>query len=51
MDHKKGAKSVKGEIISSIRAYPNKSISREVGRLSLLQFMASKSFNSIYAVN
>ena len=50
MDHKKVAKSVQGEIISSIRAYPNKSISREVGRLGLLEFMASKSFNSIYAI-
>ena len=47
MDYKKVATIVKGEIISIIRAYPNKSISREVGRFGLLEFMASKSFSSI----
>ena len=38
---------VKGEIICSVRAYPRKKISTEVRRLGLLEFMASKSFNSI----
>ena len=47
MDFKKVAKTVKGEIIASICAYPNKSVSREVGKLGLLEFMAPKSFNSI----
>ena len=45
IDHKKG------EIISRIRVYPIKSISREVGRLGLVECIASKSFNSILAVN
>ena len=47
MDSKNVAKVVKGEIIASNCAYPNKNVSREVGRLGLLEFMASKSFNSI----
>ena len=47
MDHLKVAKLVKGEIISSVRAFSRKKISTEVRRLGLLEFMASKSFNSI----
>ena len=47
MDSKKVAKTVKGEIIASICAYPNKDFSREVDKLGLLEFKASKSFNSI----
>ena len=47
MDSKNVAKIVKGEIIASNCAYPNKNVSREVGKLGLLEFMASKSFNSI----
>ena len=40
MDFKKVAKTVKGEIIASTCAYPNKIVSREVGKLGLLEFMA-----------
>ena len=47
MDFKKVAKTVKGKIIASNCAYPNKIVSREVGKLGLSEFMASKSFNSI----
>ena len=47
MDFIKVAKVVKGEIITSIKAYPNKPISRVIGRLGLIDFMASNSFNSI----
>ena len=39
--------SVKGELIASIRAYPNKKISHEVGKLGLMEFMASQQINSI----
>ena len=47
IDFKEVAKAVKGKIIASISAYPNKIIYREVGKLGLLELMASKSFNSI----
>ena len=47
----KSSKIIQGEIISNIRAYPNNSISREVGRLGLLEFTDSKSFSSIYTIN
>ena len=47
MDHLKVAKIVNGEIIFIVKAYPWKKISTEVRRLGLLEFMASKSFNSI----
>ena len=38
---------VRGEIIASIRAYPYKKISHEVGKLGLMEFMASQQINSI----
>ena len=40
------SKKVKGEILASIGAYPHKKISNEVGRLGLMEFMASKQINS-----
>ena len=38
---------VRGELIASIRAYPHKNISHEVGKLGLMDFMASQQINSI----
>ena len=40
------SKKIKGEIIASIGAYPHKRISHEVGRLGLMEFMASQQINS-----
>ena len=40
------SKKVKGEILASIGAYPHKKISHEVGRLGLMEFMASQQINS-----
>ena len=38
---------VRGELIASIRAYLHKKISHEVGKLGLMDFMASQQINSI----
>ena len=38
---------VRGEIIASIVAYPYKKISTEIGKLGLMEFMASQQINSI----
>ena len=38
---------VRGEIIASIGAYPYKKISTEIGKLGLMEFMASQQINSI----
>ena len=51
LKHEVIAKKIKGEIVSSVRAYPNKKISSEIGRLGLMEFMASQKINSITGKN
>ena len=41
LDFEKVTKVVKGEIIASITAYSNKNLSREIGKLGLMDFLAS----------
>ena len=41
LDYEKVKNVVKGEIIASITAYSNKNLSREIGKLGLMDFLAS----------
>ena len=50
MDFEQVRKIVKGEIISSIKAYSNKSLSREIGRLGLMEFLAPQHVTGIYSL-
>ena len=47
MDFERVRKIVKGEITASIRAYSNKSLSREIGKLGLMEFLASQYITGI----
>ena len=47
MDFERVRKIVKGEITSSIKAYSNKSLSQEIGRLGLMEFLASQHVTGI----
>ena len=42
IDFDRVTKIVKGEIVASCKAYSNKKLSREIGRLGLIEFMASQ---------
>ena len=42
IDFDRTAKIVKGEVVASCNAYSNKNLSREIGRLGLLEFLASQ---------
>ena len=42
IDFDRVTKIVKGEIVASCNAYSNKNLSREIGRLGLLEFMSSQ---------
>ena len=42
MDFDRTTKIVKGEVVASCNAYSNKNLSREIGRLGLLDFLASQ---------
>ena len=42
MDFDRTTRIVKGEVVASINAYSNKNLSREIGRLGLLDFLASQ---------
>ena len=42
MDFDRTTKIVKGEVVASCNAYSNKNLSREIGRLGLLEFLASQ---------
>ena len=42
MDFERTKRIVKGEVVASINAYSNKNLSREIGRLGLLEFLASQ---------
>ena len=42
IDFDRITKIVKGEVIASCIAYSNKNLSREIGRLGLLEFLASQ---------
>ena len=47
MDFERVRKIVKGEIISSIKAYSNKILYREIGKLGLIEFLASQPVTGI----
>ena len=42
MDYERTKRTVKSEVVASINAYSNKNLSREIGRLGLLDFLASQ---------
>ena len=42
IDFDRIVKIVKGEVVASCNAYSNKNLSREIGRLGLLEFLASQ---------
>ena len=42
IDFDRVTKIVKGEVVASCNAYSNKNLSREIGRLGLIEFMASQ---------
>ena len=42
IDFDRTTKIVKGEVVASCNAYTNKNLSREIGRLGLLEFLASQ---------
>ena len=47
IDFDRVTKIVKGEIVASCMAYSNKNLSREIGRLGLIDFMASQPVTGI----
>ena len=47
IDFERVTKIVKGEIIASIKAYSNKVLSREIGKLGLMEFLASQPVTGI----
>ena len=42
IDFERVTKIVKGEIVASFKAYSNKNLSRSIGKLRLIDFMASQ---------
>ena len=47
LDFERTKITVKREVIASINAYSNKNLSREIGRLGLLDFLASQPVTGI----